>query len=373
MPRLKANEIPRHRFHKGSNRGVVTLSGVDHYTGPGGSFGTPEAEAEYHRLTSEWLASGRRMLPRAGEVITVKELVRLYQNHAQAFYRKNGRLTTGWRMARRISDELGRLYGPLPVSDFGPLALKAIRASWIKNDVCRAVANQQTKWVRNIFLWGAEQELVSPLVTEALRSVKGLSKGRSEAKDHPPVQPVPWGHVEAVLPHVWPVVGQIIRFMWHTGARVGEACPMRPCEVERGGGRIWVYRPASHKTEHRALADGTERQRVILIGKEGRAFLGPILDRSNLKPDGWVFPARTLVGRHIRPERVTDSIRLTCLRLGIPHWHPHQIRHSFLSRVRKRAGIEAARILAGHSLTSTTEGYAERDLESVAEIIDDLG
>src|SRR4051794_4104126 len=48
--------IPKHCHHKASGRGVVRLSGKDHYTGP---WGTPAAEAAYERLLAEWLANGR--------------------------------------------------------------------------------------------------------------------------------------------------------------------------------------------------------------------------------------------------------------------------------------------------------------------------
>jgi hypothetical protein len=52
--------IPKHGHHKAGGRGVVRLSGEDHYTGP---WGTPEAEVEYERLLAEWLANGRSLSP----------------------------------------------------------------------------------------------------------------------------------------------------------------------------------------------------------------------------------------------------------------------------------------------------------------------
>jgi len=57
----------------------------------------------------------------------------------------------------------------------------------------------------------------------------------------------------------------------------------------------------------------------------------------------------------------------------IPRWSPNRIRHSFATAIRKEHGIEAARILLGHSSAITTELYAERDARLVAGIVELVG
>lgn len=52
----------------------------------------------------------------------------------------------------------------------------------------------------------------------------------------------------------------------------------------------------------------------------------------------------------------------------IPIWTPHQLRHSYATRIRKAYGIEAARVLLGHKHVGVTEIYAERD-QSVAQTV----
>ena len=42
-------------------------------------------------------------------------------------------------------------------------------------------------------------------------------------------------------------------------------------------------------------------------------------------------------------------------------WHPHQLRHSAATELRKEFGIEAARIILGHHSTAVTDIYAEKD------------
>ena len=78
--------------------------------------------------------------------------------------------------------------------------------------------------------------------------------------------------VEATLPHLPPVVGDMVRFQLLTGSRPGEVCSIRPCDVDRSG-EVWIYRPEHHKTEHQ------DRQRIIFIGPKGQDALRPYLLR----------------------------------------------------------------------------------------------
>src|SRR5438270_1875015 len=78
---------PSYRLHKPSGQAVVTLNGRDRYLGKHGS---PESRAEYDRLISEWLVSGRGV--GAGPIepadgITVNEMLVGYWRHAEGHYR----------------------------------------------------------------------------------------------------------------------------------------------------------------------------------------------------------------------------------------------------------------------------------------------
>jgi len=57
MARKKSFRLPKLRHHRPSNRGVVELSGKQHYLGP---YDSPECQAAYDKLVGEWLASGKR-------------------------------------------------------------------------------------------------------------------------------------------------------------------------------------------------------------------------------------------------------------------------------------------------------------------------
>jgi integrase len=55
-----------------------------------------------------------------------------------------------------------------------------------------------------------------------------------------------------------------------TGMRAGEVVTMRTCDLERSG-PVWVYTPASHKTEHHG------RERRVYLGPKGQEVLRPWL------------------------------------------------------------------------------------------------
>jgi integrase len=56
------------------------------------------------------------------------------------------------------------------------------------------------------------------------------------------------------------------------------------------------------------------------------------------------------------------------------HWHPHQLRHTAATFIRREFGLEAAQIALGHSSALVTEAvYAERDAAKVEQIMLKIG
>ena len=57
----------------------------------------------------------------------------------------------------------------------------------------------------------------------------------------------------------------------------------------------------------------------------------------------------------------------------IPHWHPHQLRHTRATEVRRRYGVEAAQVALCHARADVTEIYAERNFGLAAKIAKEIG
>jgi integrase len=62
-----------------------------------------------------------------------------------------------------------------------------------------------------------------------------------------------------------------------------------------------------------------------------------------------------------------------CQAKQLPHWHPHQLRHTKATEIRRTAGLDAARAVLGHRSTAITEVYAEVDATKAAEVMARIG
>jgi integrase len=267
MPKLAPNKVPSYRRHKQSGQAIVTLGGRDFLLGP---YGSAASKAEYSRVTAEWLANGRR-LPDAGAGMTVSTLIAEFRKHAQTYYRDaDGRQSGEVENFKHALRPVRRLYGATPASDFGPLALQAVRQSMIDAGSCRQYVNRQTGRVRQVFKWAASRELVPASVYHGLAAVDGLRRGRSEARESDPVRPVAEAHVAAVKNHVSRQVWAMIELQTLTGMRPGEVVVMRTLDVDTTG-KLWTYRPVTHKTQHHG------HDRVVYFGPKAQAVVGPFL------------------------------------------------------------------------------------------------
>ena len=123
-----------------------------------------------------------------------------------------------------------------------------------------------------MFRWAVAEDQLPSAAYDALAALSGLRKGKSAALEPAPILPVPDAVLEATLPHLPAVVADMVRFQRFTGCRPGEVCRLRPCDVDRNS-EVWVYCPASHKTEHHG------RERRIFIGPQAQAILLPYLLR----------------------------------------------------------------------------------------------
>ncbi len=413
MPASTKPRVPVYRHHKPSGLASVRIEGRDIYLGP---HGTPESRAEYKRVIAEWLANHKAESNGSNENRKVAnrivdELIAAYLDFAKSYYVKNGALTGEYRNLGDALRPLTTLYGRTRVADFGPSSLKAVRQAMIETDLCRRTINNRINRIRRVFKWGVENELVPAEVLHALQAVAPLKLGRCNVREAEPVKPVPERLTEPVLKLVAPQVAAMIRLQLLTGMRPGEVMQMRGCDIDVSGS-IWVYRPARHKTEHHG------RQRVIYLGPKAQDLLRPFLSEDRT---AWIFSPREAMA-HIQRERraarqtpMTPSqaarkrkrfpqrapgeyydrrsyawaIRRACdTAFPPPHhvketelsawrrehrWSPNQLRHNAATYLRKQFGIEAARVVLGHSSADVTEIYAEVDLAKAADIMGRVG
>ena len=412
---------PAYLLHKATGQARCRIDGKDHYLGP---FGSPESRERFDDLIREWcLRNGDT----SSYVLAIDELCLRFVEWAESYYRHpDGTPTGSMQPIRHALRFVIQEFGAERVRSFGPLKLKRVREAMIDAGLCRTNINRLLHWVRRVFSWGVENELVPIDVYSALKTVAPLKRGRTKARESDPVQAVAEGTVTNTIPYLPKVVADMVRLQLLTGARPGEICALRPRDVTIQTNGVWVYRLTSHKTAHRG------KERRIHIGPQGQTVLRPYLDR---EPDAYCFvPAESEQERNAerranrkspmtpsqaarRPkhnrrcppsDRYTkDSYRRAVVRaceiaFGMPTelrnidrklpvdekerlqkqasewrkrhcWAPNRLRHSRATIIREKYGIEAAQVVLGHSDPRVTEIYAARDFGMAAEIMLKIG
>jgi integrase len=363
---------PGYLLHKSTGQARVRIDGTDHYLGPHGS---PESRDRYDELLTAWLVENADGVERL--LLQVSDLCLLYNDHAAAYYRKDGKPTSEAACVKHAMRPLIALHGRTRIRDFGPRALKEVRDKMISDGYARKTINAHTGRIRRMFRWGVESEYVPSEVYGSLMAVSGLRAGRSKAVETDPVQPVPETDIKKTLMEVSPIIAAMIRFQLATGARPGETIILRERDIDREG-KTWVYIPPSHKTQH----DG--RQRKIFIGPIAQQFIEPLFSGI---PDDYVFrpsesaprirkngrPSKKRVGKYYNRDSYRRAIERACKRLKIEVWTPHQLRHNAATKIRREYGLEAAQVILGHSNARITEVYAERDYELAEGVIQKIG
>lgn len=385
----KPPRTPQLTLHKASGRGYVRIDGHCRYLGP---FDDPATHEAYHRFIGEWIASGRTMRVSQDEV-TIAELCAQYWEHAKTYYRKADGAPTGSLTELRIAmGPLRSLYGSTPARKFGPLALKAIRGTWLEAGLSRTSINKRVGYLKRVFKWAAENEIIRGEVWHALDSLSNLKAGRTEAPEPRFIAPVPELHIEKVRPHVSPQVWGMIELQLLTGARPGEIVGLRPIDIDTSGA-VWTARLTDHKTAYsgreRTLYFGPKAQLVLKEFMTDRPLHLPIFSprdaeshrhsraSSHRRPDQKSNPRSTdrTLGDMYTVNTYRRAIARACKRkeVNIPPWAPNRLRHNFATNIRKIHGLDAAQVLLGHASADITQVYAEVDRAKAMKILAEIG
>jgi integrase len=216
---------------------------------------------------------------------------------------------------------------------------------------------------------------------------------------------VPIEVVEATLPFAPAPVAAMARLQLLSACRPGEVMRMRAVDLNTSG-PVWEYRPAHHKNKHRGL------DRVIFLNPKAQDVIRPYL-KTDLH--AYLFSPREYVEslharraeqrktkrtpsernrkRKAKPKRKPAerynrrSYRVAIVRAvdkaneerakqglpPLPHWSPLQLRHTAATVIRSKYGVEAARVVLGHTRVETSQIYAERDLARAAQIVAEIG
>ncbi|HUY35473.1 MAG TPA: hypothetical protein VMV69_22200 [Pirellulales bacterium] len=419
---MKQRRIPKYRLHKASGQAIVEVGGKVAYLGP---YDSPKSREKYHRIVAELQRDPDPAVAiktlRDQRKLSLNELLLAYWQFAQGYYRKPDggpakEQEKMWGVIERLMDR----HGPMDAAEFGPIALKEVRAKMVQDDLARKYVNGQVGRIRRIFKWAVEEELVPATIPEALKAVAPLKAGRTEARETARIMPVDEAVARQVLPFLSPPVRGMVELQLLTGMRSDNVTSMRACDLDMTGPE-WTYTPLHHKTEHHGhilkIPLGPKAQAVL---KEFMALRLPSSDGYLFRPDAaaeWrgverrkkrespMTPsqAKRKPKRHPKKapgERYDTATYRRAITYGLGqlaksqghelpkdrpvtskwlksvgaiYWHPHQLRHTLGTAVRKQFGFEAAQIALGHASPDATKLYAEADFEMAKRIARELG
>jgi integrase len=385
----KQAAIPAYRRHKPSGQAVVTLNGRDCYLG---RFGSPESKLEYDRVTSEWLARGRRLAVSASELL-IKEVIAGYYGHAFSTMRdpEVEKVKAALRPVRE-------LYGETKASEFGPIAYRVLRQKLIDyvsprgKRLCISTIRDRMGIIRRMIAWGVEYGMMPADTLQRILAIPPLRARRDGVKPARKVRPAPEADIQAILPHLNATVRAMVELQALTGMRPGEVWSITTGQIERAG-EVWIYRPCLHKNVDRG------QDRAIPLGPRAQEVVKPWL---RADPDAPLFSAREAAERHYEATRkrpkaqaarrqakrrktprgrnelynknsYSQAIARACQRAGVPVFRPNQIRHTVGTKVRGLFGLEHAQVLLGHAKADVTQRYAERDLALARDVAAKIG
>jgi integrase len=199
-----------------------------------GAYDSPESRTAFARLQLE-LATAPHQPPGPDRPeLSVNEVLLAFLVWAETHYRTPaGESTTEIGELKRSIKPVRELYGSTLAAEFGPKKLAAVRQRMIDLGWCRTLVNRRVDRVKRAFKWAAAEELVEVAVYQGLRTLTGLQKGRTAAREPDPVGPVDPAHVAAVLPFLSRHTREMVELQQLTGMRPGEVCRLRLAEGSR--------------------------------------------------------------------------------------------------------------------------------------------
>lgn len=172
MAANRSLRLPTYRLHKPSGQARVRWMGKELWFGEFDSPASRQRFAEFLKKVVSGTLLDVDLLPRrasrvmqsADAGISVIELCVAFLRHAEQHYRKGDDLTAEYDCFVSAIKPLKELFGVIPVNEFGPCSVKAVRQKMVENGWCRRYVNRSVTRIRQIFKFGVENELVEPAV-----------------------------------------------------------------------------------------------------------------------------------------------------------------------------------------------------------------
>lgn len=361
---MKTPKVPTYGLHKPTGQARCYVNGKTVYLG---KYGSEESRIRFGEIVGK-LVSGQILDPiartKTGSTTCVESddpgpsvgmLCVIFLTHAETHYVKNGKQTSEVHILKSAMSPLKELYGMLPAKDFGPLALKAVRAKMVESGWCRGTINAGMSRIRRIFKHAIANELIDSSVLDRLKCVAPLLAGRTEAHDNAPRTAVSDKDIKRVRNEVSTIVKDLIDIQRLVGARSGELLKLTSGVLDRTGD-VWFAELSDHKNRHHG------QSRTLYFGPQAQLILTKYLAAD---PNKRLFKITGAAYRR--------AITRACDRLKITRWVPHQLRHTNADAVREEFGLEHTQAVLGHAKANMSEHYAKASKTKATEVARKIG
>jgi integrase len=217
----KSRRIPAYVHHKPTGQARVRIGGKDFYLG---KYGSPESHEKYDELVAELVVNSQPSSCRTLNAV----LASWWQECKLRYSNGKGKLggAGNWRPIIRL---LREKTGERRAEDLGPKTLRnLLEAAAVEHNWSLSYTKMQLARVRRIYKWAVAEELVSVTAWQKLDTVE-LRHGRRTS----PSPPVSDEVVEQTLPHLKPMIADMVQVQRLTGMRPGELVIMRVQDVDR--------------------------------------------------------------------------------------------------------------------------------------------
>jgi integrase len=229
--------------------------------------------------------------------------------------------------------------------------------------------NRRIRAIASVFAFGAARDLLPAEIAWGIKSIAPV-RGSSPGFGVPDIIAV-----HRTLEHVTPTIWRMIVLQMLTGLRSGELCRITAADVTRDGGD-WLLRIPRHKTK------ASTGEKLMVLGPRAIEVIGPLLDAKAKAPDDPLFAPGDSERergycRECRPaydaRSYYQAIMHAIAAAGVPHWHPHQLRHLAATAISDTLTEDHARAQLGHTTAGMTRAYIHERRRKAREVAEQLG
>lgn len=221
-------------------------------------------------------------------------------------------------------------------------------AQGLARKTIREYLHRIIRWVG--FCW--EQGKVSQSTYLACKSM-WLPNPR---QGRPPVRtrPVSWNDIQSMLPHLPENLQQLIQLHWWTAARPCEIVQLNERDITRPSDQMWIWDLKDHKNMWRG------QQRILFLNLK----CIQIIKQINPDENGYYFPSQKNSAGFLTRLTYQRQVKKCMLKKQLkginsnPEWTIRGIRNGRARSVQQLHGLEAARVLLGHTDQRMTSHYA---------------